>query len=440
MTPRATGGPKRVVPSRPRAREGPIPAPGVGGKPIQRRWAPPRAAPPPTPPSTGKGTTPQAKPDHHPTPPPRTPTPKPRGPRSAPARPTQPRGDGDPQFTEKYFSQLVDHFNFNSLGNRTFNQRYLITDRFWRRSAGPIFFYTGNEGDIWEFALNSGFIVELAAQQEALVIFAEHRYYGRSLPFGNNSFSIPEVGLLTVEQALADYALMITELKLQLGAAQSPVIAFGGSYGGMLSVYMRLKYPNIVAGALAASAPILSTAGLGDPRQFFRDVTADFERVSPACRGAVTAAFQQLREAAEQLSLCQPPSSAQDVHQLYGLLRNAFTLMAMLDYPYSTHFMGSLPANPVKVKTQGGSRGLRRFKEPAAKRSRMAAARLQGTLQCRMGLLSGGSPSPSPGTSAPLSACGGRTDSPPSLGAAGCVCLPAVTTQTKDRRTSHHNL
>lgn len=266
--------------------------------------------------------------------------------------------NADPKFTEKYFTQILDHFNFNSMGNGTYKQRYLITDQYWKRGYGPIFFYTGNEGDIWEFALNSGFITELAAEQNALVIFAEHRYYGRSLPFGQDSFNIPEVGLLTVEQALADFAVMITELKPQLGASKCPVIVFGGSYGGMLSVYMRLRYPNIVAGALAASAPILSTAGMGDSRQFFQDVTHDFESYSPECRDAVKGAFQKLQDLAvlkdysriqSAFSLCKPPSSQKDIHQLNGLLRNAFTLIAMLDYPYSTHFMGNMPANPVKV-------------------------------------------------------------------------------------------
>uniref|UniRef100_A0AAY4C424 Dipeptidyl peptidase 2 n=1 Tax=Denticeps clupeoides TaxID=299321 RepID=A0AAY4C424_9TELE len=259
-----------------------------------------------------------------------------------------------PDFKEKYFSQILDHFNYNSMGNGTYLQRYLITDQYWKKGHGPIFFYTGNEGDIWAFALNSGFITELAAEQSALLIFAEHRYYGKSLPFGKDSFNIPEVGLLTVEQALADYAVMITDLRKELNAEACPVVVFGGSYGGMLSVYMRLRYPNVVAGALAASAPILSTAGMGDSAQFFRDVTAvgtDLTSYNPRCEqnslyvGGWTSHYFHFTE----FALCKTPSSSQDVHQLNGFLRNAFTLMAMLDYPYSTEFMGNMPAHPVKV-------------------------------------------------------------------------------------------
>lgn len=82
-----------------------------------------------------------------------------------------------------------------------------------------------------------GFVWETAQKFNALVVFAEHRYYGSSLPFGNDSFQNPNITFLTSEQALADYAYLITYLKSTIDEiSDSPVIAFGGSYGNLPSL------------------------------------------------------------------------------------------------------------------------------------------------------------------------------------------------------------
>lgn len=67
-------------------------------------------------------------------------------------------------------------------------------------------------------------------------------------------------------QSMADYAALIQHVRTEHGCPGCPVIAFGGSYSGKLSAYLRLKYPTHVDIALAASAPIkLDSVGLVDP-------------------------------------------------------------------------------------------------------------------------------------------------------------------------------
>ncbi|KAJ8955715.1 hypothetical protein NQ318_008587 [Aromia moschata] len=165
---------------------------------------------------------------------------------------------GNYTFDTKYIEVPLDHFSYTK--NLSFPLRYLINETYYKE-GGPIFFYTGNEGDINMFAQNTGFMFDIAPQFEAVVVFVEHRYYGESLPFGNLSYTSPAYsGYLSSTQALADFVYVINELQKKYRLPESdkktPVVAFGGSYGGMLSAWLKMKYPNSVIGAIASSAPI----------------------------------------------------------------------------------------------------------------------------------------------------------------------------------------
>ena len=83
---------------------------------------------------------------------------------------------------EHIFNATIDHFNYQPTKPATFGLRYYVNREQWAgaEKAGPVFFYAGNEADIFTFVNNSGFMFEAAKEFGAMVVFAEHRYYGNN--------------------------------------------------------------------------------------------------------------------------------------------------------------------------------------------------------------------------------------------------------------------
>lgn len=264
-------------------------------------------------------------------------------------------------YETKWFTQKVDHFGWSNTA--TYKQRYLVNDRHWCGKNCPILLYAGNEGDIEMFAKNTGFMWENAAKMNALLVFAEHRFYGQSMPYNIDPHRISpdqldKLSYLSSEQALADYAELVYAIKNNLYEAKlSPVIVLGGSYGGMLAAWMRMKYPTLVAGALAASAPIFQFPGAYQCNKFMQIVTKDFENYSANCSKSIASSWQiirdlgKTREGRATLSLAFNTCDAlveSDVEILISQLNEIWVNMAMTDYANEATFLSEMPALPIK--------------------------------------------------------------------------------------------
>mmetsp|Transcript_17533 Transcript_17533/g.51923 ORF Transcript_17533/g.51923 Transcript_17533/m.51923 type:complete len:493 (-) Transcript_17533:93-1571(-) len=211
----------------------------------------------------------------------------------------------DNEYSVRHFTQTTDHFNAET-SSGTFLQRYLLTDKYYTNGSGaPIFVFTGAEGGdvtgLYGYAY--GHPRAVARTHRALIVFLEHRFFGHSLPFGNGSASDAvrpdRIGLLSVEQALADYASIIYWLREEYGAWDAQVVTFGGSLAGTLSALMRVRYPALVDIAWASSTPLLGYPSIAGVSQYSwrKQVTDNFELLSPGCPALVRQAFAALGEA-----------------------------------------------------------------------------------------------------------------------------------------------
>ncbi|XP_064550977.1 putative serine protease K12H4.7 [Drosophila montana] len=101
----------------------------------------------------------------------------------------------------------------------------------------------------------------MAVENAGILFYTEHRYYGQSWPYENDSLSLEHLKHLSLHQALADLAHFIRYQKSHSSnLTHSKVILVGGSYSGSMAAWMTHLYPDLVTASWASSAPLLAKA------------------------------------------------------------------------------------------------------------------------------------------------------------------------------------
>ncbi|KAL1569547.1 putative serine protease eda2 [Salvia divinorum] len=158
---------------------------------------------------------------------------------------------------EHWMNQTIDHFS--PYDRSQFSQRYYEYLDEFRSPDGPIFLKICGESVC--NGISNDYLGVLAKKFGAAVVSLEHRYYGKSYPFG--SFSTDNLRYLSSKQALFDLAVFRQYYQESLNAklnksTDNPWFVFGISYAGALSAWFRLKFPHLTCGSLASSGVVLA--------------------------------------------------------------------------------------------------------------------------------------------------------------------------------------
>lgn len=140
------------------------------------------------------------------------------------------------------------------------------------------------------------FVIDLAKRYNSLIVVLEHRYYGNSMPFGDQSLTLENLKHLNVHNALDDLAYFLGWVRStgRFGVTkQNPWYTVGGSYPGALSAWFRFKYPHLTVGALASSAVVFSKTNFPE---FDTQIYTSTQKSSDACSKSIQAATAKAEE------------------------------------------------------------------------------------------------------------------------------------------------
>ncbi|KYM93462.1 Putative serine protease K12H4.7 [Cyphomyrmex costatus] len=189
---------------------------------------------------------------------------------------------------EGWITQPLDHFNYRD--NRTWSMRYKENSAFLKKN-GPMLIMIGGEWEITDGFLQGGLMYEIGVKYHGLMYYTEHRFYGQSRP--TKDISTENLQYLNADQALADLAYFIQTKKKEKNLGKSIVIVVGCSYAGNMAAWARLKYPHLIQGTLASSAPVQAKA---DFYEYFEVVTDSLGKHSKNCVESVKTAFSLVEE------------------------------------------------------------------------------------------------------------------------------------------------
>lgn len=177
--------------------------------------------------------------------------------RQAPAKSSPQTSQQKPaDLTAGTFDQSIDHLG--ALTGQTFQQRYWVDSQYATSDDAPVLYHMCGESDASQAYFFTDSIVQWAQALGARMVFLEHRYYGTSQPFAD--LSTDHLQYLSLDNVMEDLASFQQWIS-QTNGWKGKWIAIGGSYSGTMAALYRQRHPELVVGALASSAPMISGVG-----------------------------------------------------------------------------------------------------------------------------------------------------------------------------------